>query len=143
MKTRKVTLKDENGAEYSFIAEPSVKNLAQLKPGDVVTSTYTESVAYVVKNDGGAPSMSASQGMTTAPAGEKPGAVATSKTTVTVVVTAIDAKAASVTFKGPQGNTHTVKVQDPEKLEGVKVGDTVDVTYTEALSIKVHTPKKM
>jgi Cu/Ag efflux protein CusF len=143
MKTRKVTLKDDNGAEYSFVAESSVKNLGQVKPGDIVTSTYTESVAYVVKSEGGAPGMTASQGMTTAPAGEKPAAVATSKTTVTVAVTAIDPKGSSVTFKGPQGNMHTVKVQDPEKLEGVKVGDMVDVNYTEVLSIKVHTPKKM
>jgi len=26
----------------------------------------------------------------------------------------------------------------PEKLEGVSVGDTVDITYTEALAIKVE-----
>jgi ribosomal protein S1 len=137
--TRKVTLKDESGAEYSITAEPSVKNLAQVKPGDIVTATYTESVGYVVKKDG-ATGMTASQGMTSAAPGEKPAAVSTSKTTVTVKITAIDPKVPSVTFKGPQGSTHTVKVEDPEKLEGVMVGDMVDITYTEALSLKVHTP---
>jgi hypothetical protein len=31
----------------------------------------------------------------------------------------------------------------PEKLQGVSVGDTVDITYTEALAIKVEeAPKK-
>ena len=138
--SRRVTLRGEDGSEYTFTAEPSVKNLAQVKAGDVVTATYTESIGYVVKK-GGEAGMSASQGMSTAPAGEKPAGVATSKTTVTVVITAIDTKANSVTFKGPQGNSRTVMVQDPEKLEGVKVGDSVDITYTEALSLKVHAPQ--
>jgi hypothetical protein len=137
--TRKVNLKGENGAEFDITAGPNVKNLAQVKPGDIVTATYTESVGYVVKKDG-ATGTTASQGTTTAAAGEKPAAVSTSKTTVTVKITAIDPKVPSVTFKGPQGTTHTVKVEDPEKLEGVMVGDMVEITYTEALSLKVHTP---
>lgn len=138
--TRKVTLKGENGAEYSFTAEPSVKNLAQVKPGDIVTATYTESIGYVVKS-GGQAGMAASTAGSTAPAGEKPAATETNKMTVTVVVTAIDAAAQTVTVKGPQGNSHTVKVQDPANLEGVKVGDSVDITYTEVMAIKVHTPQ--
>lgn len=138
--TREVTLKGEDGAEYTFTADPSIKNLAQVKAGDIVTATYSESIGYVVKK-GGEPGMQSSQGMNTAPAGEKPAATATSKTTVTVQVTAIDAAAQTVTFKGPQGNTHTLKVKDPAKLEGVKVGDTVDITYNEAVALKVHTPQ--
>jgi hypothetical protein len=136
--TRKVTLKGENGSEYTFTADPSVKNLAQVKAGDMVTATYTESVGYVVKKGEGAAAMSSSEGTTTAPAGEKPASMTTSKTTVSVVITAIDTAAPSVSFKGPNGSVHTVKVEDPEKLTDVKVGDTVDITYTEALSLKVH-----
>ena len=60
-----------------------------------------------------------------------------------MLITAIDPTVPSVTFKGPQGNTRTLKVLHPEKLQGVNVGDTVDVTYTEALAIKVDAaPKK-
>jgi hypothetical protein len=34
-------------------------------------------------------------------------------------------------------------VLHPEKLQGVSVGDTVEITYTEALAIKVEeAPKK-
>jgi hypothetical protein len=139
--TRKVTLKGGNGDEYTFTAEPSVKNLAQVKPGDIVTATYTESVGIVAKKGTGEASMSSTGGTTTAPAGSKPAATTTSKTTVSVVITAIDTKAPSVTFKGPQGNTHTVMVQDPDKLADIKVGDTVDITYTEVLALKVHTPQ--
>jgi len=40
----------------------------------------------------------------------------------------------------PQGEA--VKVQRPEKLVGVNVGDTVELTFTEALAIKVDAAPK-
>jgi glucose/arabinose dehydrogenase len=141
-KTREVTVKDTSGKVYSFVADPAVKNLAQVKVGDVVTATYTEALAYVVKKEGVLQSSTA-QGVATAAPGEKPAGVAGSTTTVTVMITAIDPKVPSVTFKGPQGNTRTIKVKDPSRLEGVNVGDKVDITYTEALAVKVEAaPKK-
>lgn len=137
-KTREVTIKDANGKEDSFVAEPAVKNLAQVKVGDVVTATYTEAVAYMVKKGGSTMGATTSEGVSAAAEGKKPAARAHSTTTVTVMVTAIDPSAPSVTFKGPQGNERTVMVKDPSKLEGVKVGDTVEIAYTEALAVKVE-----
>ena len=51
-------------------------------------------------------------------------------------------KVPSVTFKGPAGNVRTIKVQQPEKLKGVQVGDTVDITYAESIAISVEKAKK-
>jgi Cu/Ag efflux protein CusF len=134
-KTREVTLKTDDGQEYSFVAGDEVKNLAQVKKGDRVTATYTEALAYEVKQVGktGA-EMSAAAAV--APRGAKPAGGVAEQTTVTVKVAAINTKAPSVTFKGPEGK-RTVKVKDPSKLEGVKVGDTVQITYVEAVGIKV------
>jgi hypothetical protein len=47
-----------------------------------------------------------------------------------------------VTFRGPAGKTRTVKVLHPERLKDVSVGDTVEITYTEAIAIKVESAKK-
>ena len=55
--------------------------------------------------------------------------------TVTVAVTAIDTKVPSVTFKGPGGNSRTVKVKDPAKLKGVSVERVREVTTANALSL--------
>jgi hypothetical protein len=33
-------------------------------------------------------------------------------------------------------------VQDPAKLQGVNVGDTIDITYVEAIALKVEPKKK-
>ena len=139
-KTREVTLKAADGQEYSFVAGDAVKNLAQVKKGDVVTATYTEALAYEVKKGGKAGADTAVAGGAAA-AGKKPAGAIGQQTTVTVKIAAIDPKVPSVTFKGPAGNTRTVKVQHPENLQGVSVGDTVEITYTEALAIKVAAKK--
>jgi Cu/Ag efflux protein CusF len=134
--TREVTLKGDDGQEYTFVAGDAVKNLAQVQKGDVVSATYTEAVAYEVKKGGKADAAATVAGGA-APLGTKPAAVVGGKVTVTVAIAAIDTKVPSVTFKGPGGNTRTVKVKDPAKLKGVSVGDTVEITYVEALAINV------
>jgi hypothetical protein len=142
-KTREVTLKADDGQEYSFVASEEARNLDQVQVGDVVTITYAEAFVYEVQKGGQA----ADQGTVVAggrsAAGQRPAGAIARETKVTVLITAIDPKVPSVTFKGPAGNTRTIKVMHPEKLQGVRVGDTVDITYTEALAIKVvEAPKK-
>ena len=107
----------------------------------MVTATYTEAVAYEVKKGGKADAAATVAGGA-APLGTKPAAVVGGKVTATVAITAIDTKVPSVTFKGPGGNSRTVKVKDPAKLKGVSVGDTVELTYAEALAIKVEKAAK-
>ena len=140
-KTRAVTVKTADGQEYSFVADEAVKNLAQVKTGDVVTATYAEALAYEVKKGGTAGAVATVGGGTATP-GEKPAAGLGRKITVVVVVTKIDAKAPSVTFKTPSGESRTVKVQSPEKLVGVSVGDSVEITYAEAIALKVEPKSK-
>jgi hypothetical protein len=135
--TRKVTVKTNDGKEYSFIAGDNVKNLAQVKKGDVITAAYTEAIAYQVRKHNKQTGVEVTDAVGTAKAGEKPAGAVVQQTTVAVTITAIDATIPSVTFKGPQGNVRTIKIKDPSKLQGVKVGDVVDITYTEALAVKV------
>lgn len=141
--TREVTVKGDDGKEHTFVASEDVKNLAQVKPGDVITATYGEALAYEVKKGGQVADLATVVGGGAAAPGSRPAAGIARQTTATVLITAIDPKAPSVTFKGPQGNTRTIKVLHPEKLEGVSVGDTVQLTFTEAFAVKVEAaPKK-
>jgi hypothetical protein len=141
--TRQVVLTTEEGQEVSFIAGEEVRNLPQLKAGDTVTVTYAEALAYEVRKGGSAVAAATEVIGGRAEPGAKPAAALAQQTTLTVMITAIDKAAPSVTFKGANGETRTIKVLHPEKLEGVNVGDTVEVTYTEAMAIKVtETPAK-
>jgi ribosomal 50S subunit-recycling heat shock protein len=139
-KTREVTLKLEDGTETTIVAGDEVQNLAQVKPGDVLTVVYGEALAYEVKKGGTtvAPVTAIAGGA--AEPGQKPKGALARQTTATVIITAINPQVPSVTFQGPAGNTRTIKVLHPEKLVGVSVGDTVELTFTEAIAIKVEAP---
>ena len=62
--------------------------------------------------------------------------------TAVVTVKAIDQQVPSVTITTEDGNTMSFKVEDRKNIEGVKVGDKVQITYTRALAISVEAPKK-
>jgi hypothetical protein len=140
---RIVTLKDENGKITDLKVGKQVRNLAQVKKGDVVVATYHEAIGYEVFKAGKAqPGGDEAVVAGRAKLGQKPGAGMAEVSTVTATVEAIDKAASKVTLKGPEGHEVTVKVKDPKKLEGVVVGDLVKLTYTQALAISVHPAAK-
>jgi hypothetical protein len=142
-KTRMVTLKGPQGNTVTFKAGEQIKNLAQVKAGDSVLAKYYESVAVEVKKPGEAkPGVTAQEAVTRAKPGETPKGLAVSQVTVTSTITAIDKKKPSVTLKGADGKTTTVKVRYPKNLENVKVGDQVVITYTEALALSLEKAAK-
>jgi Cu/Ag efflux protein CusF len=143
LKTRMVTLERADGSRITFRAGESVRNLPQVKVGDEVMATYYESLAYAVKKAGsGAVGASVEEEATRAKLGERPGAARGQVTTVTNRIEAIDKSASTVTLKGPDGESFTVKVRDPKNLERVAVGDLVEITLTEAVAVSVDPPAR-
>jgi Cu/Ag efflux protein CusF len=57
---------------------------------------------------------------------------------ITATITAIDPKAPSITFSGPNGWKYSSRVHDQAALAKVKVGDKVDITWTMALLMSVE-----
>jgi Cu/Ag efflux protein CusF len=138
LKTRAVTLRGPEGKVMGVKAGEEVKNLPQVKVGDKVVATYYESIAARIVKPGTGQASAAQQAVATAKPGEKPAGAMVQQVTVTATVEAIDRNSQHVTLKGQEGKTVDVKVQDPKNLEGVKVGDEVVITYTEALAISVE-----
>jgi len=60
---------------------------------------------------------------------------------MTATVKAIDAATPSVTVTTSDGRAVTRKVEDKKNLEGVAVGDQIDITYTRALLTSVERAK--
>jgi Cu/Ag efflux protein CusF len=139
---RVVTLKGPQGNLLDLKAGEEVKNLPQVKVGDLVKVRYYESLAYQVTKPGQAGGNEATAASATAKPGEKPAGIAASQVTVTATIEAIDLKKKRVTLKGQEGRIMDVKVQNPKNLENIKVGDQVVMTYTEALAISVEPAKK-
>jgi Cu/Ag efflux protein CusF len=143
LKMRRVTLERADGESFTMTAGDAVKNLAQVKAGDSVVATYYESLAYEVKKPGDAvPGVVVGAGGGSAKPGEKPAGLGARVTTVTATITGIDKKTQMVTLTGPDGDVVSVKARNPANLDKVKIGDLVEITYTEALAISVEPAKK-
>jgi hypothetical protein len=136
-----VTLKGPKRTLTVQVRDP--KKLEAIKVGDPVVARYYESVAFEVKKAGSAvPGMSTQREVATTKPGETPGGAIGQTVTVTATIVAVDKAARTVTIKGPQGNTETIKARDPKKLEAVSVGDLVEITYTQALAIALDKAAK-
>jgi hypothetical protein len=137
-----VTLKGPKGRKLTLEVRDKSK-FDVIKVGDPVVATYTEAVAFQVRKAGTAtPGASVQEARVSSKPGENPAGAIGREVTVTATITAIDKKARTVTLKGPQGDAETIKVQDPKNLEGVKVGDMVDITYAQALAVALDKPAK-
>ena len=140
-KTRMVTLEGADGEEVTFRADERVKNLPQLKKGDIVTAVYQRALAArLVKKGKGKPGVDSGEELYTAKPGDKPAALGAQAIEVTATVTKINREKQEVTLKGPKGKSVAVAVEDPTVLDRVKIGDLVTITYTEAVAIAVDAP---
>jgi hypothetical protein len=77
-----------------------------------------------------------------APKGAKPRAVAVDTSEMTAVVDDINYKTRTVTLRGPQQKTATLKVdKSVKRFDEVKKGDEIVVRHTQALAIDVKPAK--
>jgi hypothetical protein len=141
-KNRMVTLKGPEGNEFAVLVDPAVKNLAQVKVGDMVVATYIEAVAIDFQKGDGIRMSTVLDDSATAKAGKKPGAAALTRVTVVSNIWAVNQAKGTVLVRGPYGHFAEVKLKDPAMLTGVKVGDQMKVTFTQAVAIAVEAAKK-
>jgi hypothetical protein len=140
---RTVTLKGPKGKSFTVSVDDQVKSLDNVKVGDEVVARYFEAFAFELKKPGEAvPGKSVTEGAAALPPGQKPAGAAGRQVKVVATITAIDMANGSVTLKGPEGKSVDVKARDPKNLANVKVGDLVEITYTEALAISVEPVRK-
>jgi Cu/Ag efflux protein CusF len=133
-----VTLKGPKGNTLTIEVNDKSK-LDQVKVGDPVVAAYVEALAFRVQKagSGATPGVSVQESRVSSKPGETPAGAIGREVTAVVTITAIDKKAHTVTIKGPKGGTETIKAKDPKNLEGLKVGDMVEITYTQALAISL------
>ena len=136
-----VTIKGPKRTLTIRVQDP--KKLEAIKVGDPVVGKYYEAIAFEVKKPGTAtPGVTAQQAVGTSQPGQTPAGAVGEQVTITATITAIDKKAQTVTIKGPDGTTETVKARNPKNLDAVKVGDLVEITYTRALAIALDKSAK-
>jgi hypothetical protein len=140
-KNRIVTLKGPEGNEFAVLADESVKNFPQIKVGDKLVVEYFQAVALDFQKGDGIREMVTFDDSAKAKAGAKPGAAAMRKITIVSNIWAVNPAKGTVLVRGPYGHFAEIKLKDPGMLGGVKVGDQMKVTYTDAVAIG-FTPAK-
>jgi len=142
---REVVLKGPLGNKVTFTVDKSVKRFDEFKVGDVVRADYYVSVAaelreptaqeketpFVMLEEAGK-----------APPGTSPAAGGLRRFKVVATIEGLDRPTQTVTVRGPRGNYLTVRAQDPSRLTQLRIGDTVVVTYTEALAVSLEKAEK-
>lgn len=136
MQTRMVTLRNLDGESFTVYVGEEAINLPQVRVGDEVSVEYVEALAVRMAQPGEVRDETSLEVGRAAP-GSKPGAIGVVETTVTATIEGMDKIEETVSLRLPDGALRIVKVQDQANLEKVKVGDTIVITYAEALAISV------
>jgi hypothetical protein len=136
---REVTVKKEDGNFEVIYVPAAFKRFDTLKVGDRITARYYETLVLRMAAPGQKDVDTATSGVVR-PEGA-PGGTASRQQTITATITAIDPRVPSITFTGPRGWTYSSRVEDTKALAKVKVGDKVDITWTEALILSLDDAK--
>jgi Cu/Ag efflux protein CusF len=140
-RTRMVTLLRSDGERVRFRVSDEVRNLSQVRKGDQVNVTYYESIALHLRKPGkGRVGVTVDEDAARAQPGELPAGAVAREVTVTSKVVGIDRQKQSATLQLPDRERMTFPVQDPSRLDRVRVGDLVQLTYREAIAIAVAKP---
>lgn len=139
--TREVTLVGPEGHELSFIADQRVQRLGEIRVGDLVNARYTvkllgELRAPTAEEKASPITVIGSGGRNSQ--GSEPGGNVMRGVRVVTTVQMIDLPRMLVTLQGPLGDQATVRARSQENLRKLKVGDTIVITYTEALGVSVE-----
>ena len=138
---RTITIRGEAGNDVTLDVPASVERLNEVKAGDVVSAVYYDQVS-VTAHPAGAPDNDRLEPPIATPTpGALPGGTVAQRRVTTVTITAWDPATRVVSFTVPSGATysrHLVETTDANLMKGLKVGDRVDVTRTEAVRLTVE-----
>jgi Cu/Ag efflux protein CusF len=140
--TRTLTVKGPGGNFVPITVPKSVERFSEFKVGDTITARYYDNIVLRMK-PAGEPAVDTTTGGVTKGSGASPAGTAATQRTITATIVAIDPKVPSITFKGEKVKwTYSSRVNDKAALAKVKVGDRVDITWTEAVTVSVTSPAK-
>ena len=138
---RTVRIRGDRGNVVTLDIPKSVAPFDQVQPGDVVSVAYYDRVSVRPKPPGEPAVDRTDPPVTTPTPGALPGATVASQRVTTVTITGWDPATRVVTFTGPTGTSYSRRLLDTTDasiLAGLKVGDRVDVTRTEAVRLAVE-----
>ncbi len=141
-KARTVTFHTPEGGLETVEVGSHVKNLKQVKPGDVLDITYhVYTKLQVYPASAVVPASDVEAAAAGAKEGEKPAGAAGARVTLSGTIEKLDKKTGKVTIKGDGGESRVLTARNKANLKNVEVGDKVVLTHEKAVAASVRTPK--
>ena len=141
-KTREITLRDNTGEITTIVAGDEVRNFPQIKVGDILRVRMLQSLLMEVRPHNALVTRTeVEEGVALAPKGGQPGMATGRRITTVVTIQALDMKKDFVKFTLPNGEVRTTTAKTAagkELLHTLKVGDQVDVVFTDAVGISLE-----
>ncbi len=147
MERHLVTIQGPQGNSAVIQVTDQVKNLPQVKVGDLVDIQYYRSaIAELVKVDENTTLDTTVSGVkTTRPEGDKPGGAIGLQVKRRAEVMFVDPIQKFITFLSPDRGLRKISLENSPELQHylkeLKKGDIVEVTYTEAMAISLEPAK--
>jgi hypothetical protein len=138
--SRSLTLRKPDNSVTTMKVPKEYLRFDALKVGDKLSVTYYDNVVIRVKAPGEKDVNTQGESLVPTP-GLKPGFTIGSQRVITATITAIDPKIPSISLAGPSNWAYSSRVEDRNALKQVKVGDRVDITWTEAVMLSAAAPK--
>lgn len=145
--TREATLKGPLGNTITFTVDKRVKRLKEFQVGDEVSADYFMSIAYELREPTAEEKeepLVILEETAKAPKGTSPAAGGLRQIRAVCSIEGLDRPTETVTLKGPLGRYIKVRTVDPDNLPKMRIGQSVVVTYNEALAVsleKIETSK--
>ena len=138
--SRSVNLRTTEGMPYSVFVGPELKIFDELKPGDAITVRVTESVVVALR-----PNAKTTVVEDRTAAAKKDGdrrADVIQQLKAIVTVESVDVATQMITYKAADNRRVTRMVADRRLIEGLKPGDTIEITYTRERAIELTKQSK-
>ena len=140
---RTVTFRLRDGTQQTFDAGQEERTFDQVKVGDLVNTTFVESITVSIRNSDARPKTFVTQTTLSAPNRGKSSGGAANALVFTGKVETVDHTHRTVTIKSPEGNMRILKMErDVTNFGLVKESDHVVVMSRESLAIMVETAQR-
>lgn len=140
--SREVVLQNEAGEQQSFVIGKEARNLDQVNAGDILTLKAAQAVALTLY-----PVSTSSKGrvektsVSRSELGQKPHVTISREVELTGKVAKLDKGTRMATIQGKNADI-ALEVAADVDLSSINIGDTVQLTYLEMMSITVNAPAK-
>ena len=140
LETRQVTLEGPTGNFVTMTARDQIVKLEDIKVGDKLVATYLASLETELreptKEELEEPWLVLEEGGVSGE-GEAPGMAGARVIRAVCTIEGLNRVLGAVTIKDPRGKLHVIADVEPEKMDGVTLGQTLVVVYSDALALSL------